>query len=78
LKQLTPKIFLTIFGTTQARPSKPARRFFLDQWSRVDQPPITELRNSKDGSLICELERADWDALLSTGCLAAESSERSP
>jgi dipeptidyl-peptidase-4 len=45
----------------------PDRRFFFDQWSRVDQPPITELRNSKDGSLICELERANWDALLETG-----------
>ncbi|HUU15948.1 MAG TPA: DPP IV N-terminal domain-containing protein [Sedimentisphaerales bacterium] len=45
----------------------PDRRFFFDQWSRVDQPPITELRNSKDGSLICELERTDWDALLETG-----------
>ena len=44
----------------------PDRRFFFDQWSRVEQPPITELRNSKDGSLICELERADWDALLET------------
>ncbi len=44
----------------------PDRRFFFDQWSRVDQPPITELRNSKDGSLICELERADWGALLET------------
>jgi dipeptidyl aminopeptidase/acylaminoacyl peptidase len=45
----------------------PDHRFFFDRWSRVDQPPITELRNSKDGSLICELERADWDALLETG-----------
>ena len=51
----------------------PDRRFFFDQWSRVDQPPITELRNSKDGSLICELERADWDALLSTGLLSEET-----
>ncbi len=45
----------------------PDRRFFFDRWSRVDQPPITELRNSKDGSLICELECADWDELLETG-----------
>jgi dipeptidyl aminopeptidase/acylaminoacyl peptidase len=45
----------------------PDRRFFLDKWSRVDKPPIIELRNSKDGNLICELECADWGALLETG-----------
>ncbi|MHC4733857.1 MAG: DPP IV N-terminal domain-containing protein [Planctomycetota bacterium] len=45
----------------------PDRRFFLDRWSRVDEPPITELRRADDGHLICELERADWSALLKTG-----------
>jgi dipeptidyl aminopeptidase/acylaminoacyl peptidase len=45
----------------------PDRRFFLDRWSRVNQPPITELRHADDGKLICELERADWSALLKTG-----------
>jgi dipeptidyl-peptidase-4 len=45
----------------------PDRRFFIDRWSRVDQPPITELRDANDGELICELERADWSALLETG-----------
>ncbi|OHB77631.1 MAG: peptidase S9 [Planctomycetes bacterium RBG_16_55_9] len=50
----------------------PDRQFFLDRWSRVDQPPVTELRCSEDGKLICELERADWDALLATGWRAPE------
>lgn len=45
----------------------PDRRFFLDQWSRVDLPPVTELRSAEDGRLICELERADAEALLATG-----------
>ncbi len=45
----------------------PDRRFFLDEWSRVDQPPVTELRDAEDGRLIRELERADWDELLKTG-----------
>jgi len=45
----------------------PDRRFFLDQWSRVDQPTVTELRDSNDGKIICELERADWSELLKTG-----------
>ena len=50
----------------------PDRRFFLDRWSRVELPPITELRSAEDGKLICELERADWDALLATGWCAPE------
>jgi dipeptidyl-peptidase-4 len=43
------------------------RRFLIDTFSRVDQPPVTELRSGEDGSLICELERADWSRLLETG-----------
>lgn len=45
----------------------PDRRFLLDKWSRVDMPGATELRDASDGKLICELERADWSALLATG-----------
>jgi dipeptidyl aminopeptidase/acylaminoacyl peptidase len=45
----------------------PDRRFLLDRWSRVDQPPVTELRRAEDGRLICALEQADWSALLETG-----------
>lgn len=45
----------------------PDRRWFLDTWSRVDQPPITELRQADDGRLVCVLERADARALLRSG-----------
>ncbi|MBW8039648.1 MAG: prolyl oligopeptidase family serine peptidase [Planctomycetes bacterium] len=45
----------------------PDRRFFLDRWSRVDKPPVTELRDANEGKLICELEQADWTELLETG-----------
>jgi dipeptidyl aminopeptidase/acylaminoacyl peptidase len=45
----------------------PDRRFIIDTYSRVDQPPITELRRVEDGKLVCELERADWSQLLATG-----------
>jgi len=44
----------------------PDKRFFIDRWSRVDKPVVTELRGSDDGRLICELECADWSALLET------------
>jgi dipeptidyl-peptidase-4 len=45
----------------------PDRRFLIDTYSRVDHPPVTELRSGEDGSLICELERADWTRLLESG-----------
>ncbi|MBN1360759.1 MAG: DPP IV N-terminal domain-containing protein [Sedimentisphaerales bacterium] len=45
----------------------PDRRFFIDRWSRVDMPPVSELRCAEDGKLICELECADWSALTATG-----------
>ena len=45
----------------------PDRRWFVDTWSRVDQPPVSELRRSSDGKRIVELERANADALLRAG-----------
>ena len=37
----------------------PVDKFFIDTWSRVNQPPVTELRRSDDGALVCRLEQAD-------------------
>lgn len=45
----------------------PTREVFLDTWSRVDQPPICELRRSSDGQLICVCEKADATKLLAAG-----------
>lgn len=45
----------------------PDREFFVATWSRADQPPVTELRRSRDGSLVCVLEKADASALLAAG-----------
>ena len=45
----------------------PDRRFLIDRWSRVDQPPVVELRHADDGSLVCELERANIESLTATG-----------
>jgi dipeptidyl aminopeptidase/acylaminoacyl peptidase len=53
-------------GTHQADFS-PDRKFFVDTWSRVDAPPVTELRRGSDGKLIRELERADIRQLVKTG-----------
>jgi dipeptidyl aminopeptidase/acylaminoacyl peptidase len=45
----------------------PNREFYVDQWSRVDLPPIAQLRRTSDRSVVMELERADASALLATG-----------
>ena len=45
----------------------PDGKYFVDTWSRVDLPPVTELRRSVDGSLVCALDKADWSPLLATG-----------
>jgi dipeptidyl aminopeptidase/acylaminoacyl peptidase len=45
----------------------PQRDFFTDSYSRADQPPVHELRHSRDGSIVCELEKADASKLLAAG-----------
>ena len=45
----------------------PDRRFYVNQWSRVDLPPVAVLRRTSDRSLVMELERADASALLAKG-----------
>jgi dipeptidyl-peptidase-4 len=53
-------------GTHEIEPS-PDGRCFIDRYSRVDLPPVTELRRMADGKLVCVLERADWKDLLKAG-----------
>jgi len=53
-------------GTHQVSRS-PDGRFLVDTYSRVDLPPISELRRAEDGRLVMELERADVSELLATG-----------
>ena len=44
----------------------PDGRYFVDRYSRVDLPPVTELRSSA-GELICKLEYAEATSLLAKG-----------
>jgi len=60
-------VLLTQGDGTHTLQFSPDRRYYIDTYSRVDLPPVHELRRSEDGALICELERADWSALLATG-----------
>ena len=45
----------------------PNDRYLVDTYSRVDLPPVTELREVASGRKVCDLERADASALLETG-----------
>jgi dipeptidyl aminopeptidase/acylaminoacyl peptidase len=65
-------VILTAGNGTHEIDYSPDRRFLIDTWSRVDQPPVTELRKVEDGSLVCKLEEADWSQLLATGWKAPE------
>jgi len=42
----------------------PDRRFVVDSYSRVDLPPVHELRSTDTGALVCPLEQADASAAL--------------
>jgi dipeptidyl aminopeptidase/acylaminoacyl peptidase len=45
----------------------PDRKFIVDTYSRVDLPPVNELRRVSDGKLVCKLEEADISELKETG-----------
>ncbi len=45
----------------------PGRDYYVDTYSRVDCPPIHELRLSDDGSLICSLAQSDVSQWLDGG-----------
>jgi dipeptidyl aminopeptidase/acylaminoacyl peptidase len=45
----------------------PDRKWLVDTWSRVDLPPQHALRKVSDGSLVCELEKADASGLIAAG-----------
>lgn len=45
---------------------------YVDTWSRVDQPPVTQLLRSSDGAVLMELERASTDGLVAAGWRAPE------
>jgi len=58
-------------GTHQAIFS-PDGKYLTDTYSRVDMPPVTELRRASDGKLLTEIERADASALTAAGWTTPE------
>ena len=63
----TGLVILTNGNGTHSVDYSPDRKYVIDTYSRVDSPPVTELRRTSDGKLVCDLQRADASRLLATG-----------
>ena len=61
LKLLTPE------NAEHSIKISPDKKYFVDTYSRIDQPPVHTLRCLKDGTLIRILEEGDVKDLLNTG-----------
>ncbi|MBQ4913821.1 DPP IV N-terminal domain-containing protein [Maribacter sp. MMG018] len=47
-------------------------KYYVDQYSRVDMPPVTVLKSSKDAKTVMQLQQADHTALLKEDWIAPE------
>ena len=47
-------------------------QFYVDTWSRVDQPAVSQLRRTADRNVVAELEKGDDSALRAIGWKAPE------
>lgn len=63
----TDLVVLTGGDGTHEVEYSPDRRFLIDRYSRVDLPPVHELRRVEDGSRVCHLEEADVSELIDAG-----------
>lgn len=63
---------LTSGNGTHTVQFSPQREYLIDTYSRVDQAPISELRRSRDGELVCRLEEADTTEVVARGWEAPE------
>jgi dipeptidyl aminopeptidase/acylaminoacyl peptidase len=68
----TGLVELTPGNGTHSAQFSPDRVYVIDTYSRVDMPPVHELRRASDGSLVCKLEEADIAGLRATGWLPPE------
>ncbi|MCA9299584.1 MAG: prolyl oligopeptidase family serine peptidase, partial [Phycisphaerales bacterium] len=59
--------WLTEGDGTHTWTEDPTGTVALDTWSRVDLPPVHELRRVADGSLLATVVASDWGPLLATG-----------
>jgi dipeptidyl aminopeptidase/acylaminoacyl peptidase len=63
----TGLVALTEANGTHTVTYSPMRKYIIDTYSRVDMPPVTELRRGDDGKLVLMFEEADTTELKSRG-----------
>lgn len=63
----TGLVVLTEGDGTHTVQFSPDRRYIIDSYSRVDLPPVNELRKASDGALVCKLEETDIGVLKTNG-----------
>jgi dipeptidyl aminopeptidase/acylaminoacyl peptidase/uncharacterized protein (DUF885 family) len=63
----TGLVALTEGDGTHTAQYSPDRKYLIDTYSRVDRPPVHELRRTEDGKLVCKLEEADITDLKASG-----------
>jgi dipeptidyl aminopeptidase/acylaminoacyl peptidase len=50
----------------------PDNKYYVDTWSRVDLPPVSQLRRASDAKVLMDLEHGDATALVNAGWKAPE------
>ncbi len=65
-------VWLTDSNGNHSIEYSPDGRYLIDTYSRVDMPPVNELRRSEDGRLVCMLERASDEELRASGWTAPQ------
>ncbi len=65
-------VALTAGNGDHAIQLSPHSRYLIDTFSRVDAPPVHELRKTASGALVCRLEEADAQPLFASGWKAPE------
>jgi len=68
----TGLVALTDGDGTHSIQYSPDRKYVIDTYSRVDAPPVNELRHTSDGEKACKLEEADISELTDNGWEAPE------
>ena len=63
----TGLVRLTDGDGTHSVSYSPDKKYIVDTYSRVDLPPVSELRRTSNGSLVCVLERAEISELEAAG-----------
>jgi dipeptidyl aminopeptidase/acylaminoacyl peptidase len=63
----TDLVELTEGNGTHTVAYSPARKYLIDTYSKVDMPPVNELRRATDGKLVVKLEEADVSELKRRG-----------